>query len=346
VKKVLDTKATWFDSASLSGRPQRYLTKYLQTQLSEQLTKVKEDAEDALDRQAAVRARVRETERVLRQVKRELLPLKRGVELETKELRTQRLRGRVRGEKRGATLMQALLRGHLVRAALRSETAAHWGEYSDEATGDVYYYNTWTEDTRWVQPMEMRLFQAAHAERPKELGWKEEVDETTGLTYFFNEVVMEYRWTAPPEDDEITLETTETRGSRWFKRQNKRALLARSYKVRDIGAFEEWEDPEKDLTFYYNPQTMEAKWSLPPHEAFKALPSSFSQQSEAGSVKEGGQIGPEPSQLTEPSALAAEEWVQVEDPSDGATYYYNGLTGESSWEVPEGYRPRGADEGR
>ncbi|CAM9991019.1 unnamed protein product, partial [Heterosigma akashiwo] len=50
------------------------------------------------------------------------------------------------------------------------------------------YYNTWTEDTRWVQPMEMRLFQAAHAERPKELGWKEEVDETTGLTYFFNEV--------------------------------------------------------------------------------------------------------------------------------------------------------------
>jgi len=325
VKKVLDTKAVWYDSSSISGTPQRYLTKYLQVQLSEKLTQAKEDAELALEKQASLRGKIRETERVLRQVKRELLPLQRGIELETKELRTQRLRNQVRQELWAAHKIQSVFRGYRVRAALSSEIKEYWGEYSDEATGDIYYFNSWTEDTRWVKPLEMTLFEELFAEKPKELGWKEETDNRSGMTYYFNEVVMEYRWEKPPDDDEITEASEESRGRRWFRRQNKKVLMARSQKLREIGQYEEWQDPKKGMTFYYNPLTLETKWSLPPHEAFPDVPA-IAEEAEA-----------EVDSLTEFTATS-EEWVKVEDPNDGAIYYYNQNTGESSWEIPEGFQ--------
>lgn len=36
------------------------------------------------------------------------------------------------------------------------------------------------------------------------------------------------------------------------------------------------------------------------------------------------------------------DWAEATDPASGRTYYYNATTGETSWEVPEGYVPKSA----
>ena len=100
---------------------------------------------------------VRQLERELRQVRRELAPLGQGMAVKVRRDRVVRLRNRVRREAAAAVAVQRTFRGWRLRRALFSWYRDYWVAQEDEATGALVYYNTWSEEVRWSQPLEMTL---------------------------------------------------------------------------------------------------------------------------------------------------------------------------------------------
>ena len=80
--------------------------------------------------------------------------------------RTSRLRTKVRARRTGATKLQALFRGHRLRKAIARcggtanmiLCAQYWTVGVDADTGEKYYYNTWTEETSDIEPVEMTVY--------------------------------------------------------------------------------------------------------------------------------------------------------------------------------------------
>ncbi|CAN0325015.1 unnamed protein product, partial [Pylaiella littoralis] len=144
----------------VNGCRQRFLTKFLQVRLVE-LKKTLESRLEKLDAEAIeIEVKVRYNTRILRQTERELIPLGKGTVEKVKLLRTARLRKKVRSEKSGAITIQRIYRGWRVRAAINSWYRDYWVESEDEATGDVYYVNTWNQEIRWIKPLEISLFES------------------------------------------------------------------------------------------------------------------------------------------------------------------------------------------
>lgn len=100
---------------------------------------------------------MRQLERELRQVRRELAPLGQGMAVKVRRDRVVRLRNRVRREAAAAVAVQRTFRGWRLRQALFSWYRDYWVAQEDEATGALVYYNTWSEEVRWSQPLEMTL---------------------------------------------------------------------------------------------------------------------------------------------------------------------------------------------
>ena len=84
---------------------------------------------------------VRQKERELRQVRRELAPLGQGMALKTQRDRTVRLRNGIRLRKKSAITVQRCFRGHRLRQALFSWYRDYWVIKLDDTTGETYYFN-------------------------------------------------------------------------------------------------------------------------------------------------------------------------------------------------------------
>ena len=105
-----------------------------QVRLAETLAENEARLEELKDRFNELVVTVRQRERELRQVQRELAPLGQGMAVKTRRDRTVRLRNRVREERAAATVLQRCFRGHRLRQALFSWYRDYWVERVDETT--------------------------------------------------------------------------------------------------------------------------------------------------------------------------------------------------------------------
>ena len=105
----------------------------------------------------------------------------------------------MRLEKWASESIQRMYRGHRLRKALFSWYRDYWQEVKDETTGDTYYYNTWSEEVLWVQPLEMTLL--PHLAQPPPEVWEEAFDDERGCPCWISSATGEKTYSRPPELD-------------------------------------------------------------------------------------------------------------------------------------------------
>ncbi|VEU34893.1 unnamed protein product [Pseudo-nitzschia multistriata] len=206
-----------------------------------------------------------------------------------------------------------------------------WVETTDPASGQTYYFNTKTNETSWDNPNAATT--ATEQESTGDSDWAELVDPSSGQTYYYNEKTGETSWEKPATSNgentgAATDATRDMEPSQWV----------------------EATDPGSGNTYYYNSTTGETSWEKPAE--LNAEPESpgkeNAQGDNAGSVtdpvEEPKEEEPSPA-VDAPSDPVKEEadataegaespWSEATDPNTGNTYYYNSVTGETSWEKP------------
>lgn len=338
VAKASQVKAKHHDSDRITGVSQRFPTKFLQLQLAEQLrVKRLQLAED----KAKVEAFVEELEVVnkkCRQIRRQLLPLTDAVVVHTKAERTDRLRSKAREEKVAALKIQSVFRGFRTRCAATCG-ANYWVELFDEKTKNSYFYNSWTQETRWSKPLGMGIFQDAIVSRPKQdtSKWTKLYDPETRLNYYIHNDTAECRWEEP-----ILNESKST----WLQEQNIEELTARSQSKRNIGEWEEMHDESSGQVYYFNKRTNESRWSLTPRDANASAAQVLSGRRSARSIESGsrserwqrlyGYSYDDQGQLIKEDENRTHWTIEVDETS-GNEYYYNHVTCEYRWEKPDDF---------
>jgi hypothetical protein len=142
---------------------------------------------------------------------------------------------------------------------------SQWAEYEAEDGSGVYYYNGVTGEAQWEKPdgfdqtalqdTDMGALTARSQALRTGRAWKEMQDGADGVTFYYNQKTGESQWDKPEGFDQEWLDA------------NRTVLTARSLRTREIAS--EWDelfDPETQTTFYYNNQTGESRWSLPPQQ--------------------------------------------------------------------------------
>ncbi|CAK4185205.1 unnamed protein product [Aphanomyces euteiches] len=329
--KTMTIKSKFHDSARITGVKQRYLTRYLQVQLADQLqAKRLAIAVETRNLELTV-GECNEAEKSLRFAKRELQPLTEGVERQTREARVKRLQTKVRREKKAATVIQRHFRGFRVRAAV-GEAANRWIELFDPVSHRPYYYNARSQERRRVRPLAMDIFGDSFVPPYNAEGWFQCLDDESGYFYYYNYHTNEYRWDVPSPDQRELYET------------QREQLTQRSISRRSIGAWEEHIDPATNVAYYYNPTTGECSWSLPPQTAHSSGSSSRRRRTARSLNREptvrwqyyyGYEMSPD-HQLVKRTTPRS-PWIEGFDDTYQMPYYYNQLTEEYRWTKPDDF---------
>jgi hypothetical protein len=162
LENCMVTHQKYTDSARINGTPQRFLTKYLRVRLKDHFEHEKELYLVKLSDLTKKRSELRKLQLEVEVARRELVPLTAGVVIDVKRARVARLRKMVRAKKTAATKMQALWRRALVKVAYKDSSRDYWIECMDEAQSDKpYYFNTWTNETLWKEPLAHKYFKNA-----------------------------------------------------------------------------------------------------------------------------------------------------------------------------------------
>lgn len=157
LKEVSRTGHPTWDTARLTGYPQRYVTQYLKERLVEIFKDYRARVAELSDLSRIKTIAARDKERAIRETTRELAPLTIGLAERARKERVERLRNRVRTEQCAAIKMQSLLRLKLVQRAFSRVVAgghAQWELLNDSFTGEDYYWNSISGVTRWSPPLD------------------------------------------------------------------------------------------------------------------------------------------------------------------------------------------------
>ncbi|KAH7476388.1 hypothetical protein KRP22_000228 [Phytophthora ramorum] len=256
--------------------------------------------------------------------------------------------------------------GKLVKSS-RSQPRPIWTEHTDPDCGMAYYYNVLTNEYRWEKPADFDInyeafasgrsasssarkwFEMAHqkqnadgssslssrSSKTRAFGkkWVELVDPETQNTYYYNEVTGETRWSLSPRS---ALDTSDTED------QISLALLAQVKQLRETPvpyssrdqhmswleaaiAEKGWKKADAIVQQIFIREQSQAvtdrRARIAAEEAARApvtsdTASNFLTSSNVSSV-------------STPSA-----WIECTDESSGATYFYNQVTGETTWTKP------------
>jgi hypothetical protein len=200
--------------------------------------------------------------------------------------------------------------------------APGWSRVVDPSTGQLYYYNSITEETSWELPFKMEppvdeAIRDGGDDKPdtndteqmqsengltSDLislpnGWTESVDPSSGQTFFYNSITQETSWERPAfelsEDEGIFSEET--------------PLVEEEDQITDVAQDNDTFVDEKDEVAESGETTCETT-------------------GESSGIK------------------LPECWTEVADPSSGQLYYYNSITQETSWERPTGELDQDVDD--
>jgi hypothetical protein len=153
-----------------------------------------------------------------------------------------------------------------VQAQAEQEAAS--GEAYAEASGDAFADASGHAEAGSAGLFGLTVWEDA-------AGWYRGWDDTSGAYYWWSQETGEYRW-EPPANTEAVGAAGEARLAETFEAAgaagDAAAVVERSVSGRRIGSssWVELYDPESRAVYYYNEETEESAWSLPPsvvHEA-------------------------------------------------------------------------------
>ncbi|KAA0146293.1 hypothetical protein FNF31_07816 [Cafeteria roenbergensis] len=318
------------DSEKLTGTKQRYRADWLRTRLVEamdglqrELRRLEQEDEDAQAALTAVQRRVRACERVVGPTQEEAV---RTV------LLARRAAAKADRERRraGASRVQALWRGHCVRAAVR-RGGNTWAAVWDAAASRVVYFNVVTQRSRLTRPADFDVWGGAMP--PEAAGAPARQEPATAATQ-----TAAGDWGAAHGDGGSTAaEEGAAAGGRPAdgtgegETQGEGEDVAAAFgllRCADApGWFSGW-DAESGAAYWWNSQTGDYRWEAPwaGGGAEDALASSFGEhggERVVGRSVAGRRIG-------------NSAWVEMYDAVSKAAYYFNEATEESAWSLPPG----------
>ena len=204
-----------------------------------------------------------------------------------------------------------------------------WTKTQDDE-GRTYYYNTKTEETSWDRP-------AGFDERKKDVNTEQreekedgiadttnteshgdwiEAQDDEGRTYYYNTKTEETSWDQPAgfkdsnNKDGGAVEVTQ--------KQEESVKMEEDASIKTEGQTpESWVEAHDDegRTYYYNTKTEETSWDRP---------AGFEDNSKGNRIAK--------KEVVEKDDSAC-DWVEAQD-DQGATYYYNAKTAETTWDRP------------
>lgn len=204
-----------------------------------------------------------------------------------------------------------------------------WIEASDPSTGNVYYYNSETNETSWTRPVE----EGVATETVSSTQQEQDANSATEIP-----------------TTKSTLGATEQPADASVSSRQSVSIAEESSKVSegDDGLPDGWAeaaDPTSGKIYYYCKSTEEVSWVKPARNSSSDVPSSKETPQEPSASKvegsssvDGGSGGEQSSFQSKSSAQETREledgWQEASDPSSGKVYYYNSTTNETKWDRP------------
>lgn len=143
------------------------------------------------------------------------------------------------------------------------EEAKKWKSTLDKTTGKTYYFNSETNETRWIKPVgyDEACQEVVLTEKKEGVDkfWKATVDASTGKTYYYNKKTKEVSWTIPKGyKGSVRAEKKDKWEGGYEKNEEKNAEVCDSAKD-----WKETVDATTGKTYYYNKKTKMVSWEKP-----------------------------------------------------------------------------------
>ncbi|GMF10594.1 unnamed protein product [Phytophthora lilii] len=243
--------------------------------------------------------------------------------------------------------------GKLITSS-RSQPRPIWTEHTDPDNGMTYYSNALTNEYRWEKPEDFDInyeafvsgrsasssarkwFDMAHqkvnedgsnslttrSSKSRTLGkkWVELIDPETQNTYYYNEVTGESRWSLSPRSARDTSDTED---------QISLALLAQVKQLRESPV--PYSSRDQHMS-WLEVAIAEKDWK----KADAIVQQIFIREQSQVATERRARLAAERAVMEQSCVLRTAEsipgaWIECKDESSGATYYYNQVTGETSW---------------
>eukprot|EP00930_Biecheleria_cincta_P018024 TRINITY_DN14169_c0_g1_i1.p1 TRINITY_DN14169_c0_g1~~TRINITY_DN14169_c0_g1_i1.p1 ORF type:complete len:514 (+),score=105.23 TRINITY_DN14169_c0_g1_i1:124-1665(+) len=239
-------------------------------------------------------------------------------------------------------------------AAVPATLPPEWAEHNDPTTGKAFYHNTATKETSWDMP----AFQPKAPETavPSNLptDWVAHVDPATGKTFYQNATTQETTWDkpktpAPPKPPAVpppvpaaipSFPKPPVAGPVPLEAPSAKPVQpAASQSAAMATSAQPAADPDPPQPGEFVPELPGPP--VPPVPAASAPPcdalaTDIATTKEANVEVQEPEPAPETAEalpLAAPESLPS-DWTEHTDPSTGELYYYNAVTGETSWSKP------------
>jgi len=214
-----------------------------------------------------------------------------------------------------------------------------WTAHRDPNSGQSYYYNPHTGESRWQMPPEL---EASSPSASSAAASQATVNGTTPADAATS--VPSSSKTTPAKRDVVEPVVAAS------------AASAAASTTTTNSAWTSHRDPTSGQTYFYNASTGESRWQ-PPEDLAASAPGGSDATQKATPTNNGGAAGlsgPAASNMAKsfgslPAASApaavipdgnatSKSWAVVTDPVSGRVYYHNSASGISQWERPSDFR--------